>query len=101
MEKKDQRKDRFLQWATTNGAVFDKIDIFATFEGGTLQGVKCLSEIAPNETFLFVPSSLQITPEKARNSILFSIFEAHPSIFRQHKDKDFLCLLLYLMYEHQ
>jgi hypothetical protein len=48
-----------------------------------------------------VPSKVLITVEKALASEIGFIYEKHESIFNQTNDRDYLILLLFLIYEHQ
>lgn len=42
-----------------------------------------------------------ITLEKARKSEIGHIFSNHDSLFKANTDREFLILLVFLMYEHQ
>ncbi|CDW82727.1 set domain protein [Stylonychia lemnae] len=57
--------------------------------------------IQPKDVIVYVPSRILITVEKALNSPIGFIFEKHSSIFKATEDRDYLILLLFVIYEHQ
>ena len=63
-------------------------------------GSAAKEDIAPNEIYVYVPNRVLITVERARHSEIGFIFEKHQSIFKANEDRDFLVLLVFLIYEH-
>ena len=52
--------------------------------------------------YLYVPSKLLITVDRALASKeIGHIYQEHPYFFKATKDRDYLVLLLFLIYEHQ
>jgi hypothetical protein len=66
-----------------------------------LVGSACKEDIEPNEAYIYVPNKLLITVERARASEIGFIFDNHESIFKNNEDRDFLTILLFMIYEHQ
>ena len=64
-------------------------------------GSSAKEPIADNETILYVPSKVLITVEKALSSEIGFIYQKHDSIFNSTNDRDYLVLLLFLIFEHQ
>lgn len=48
-----------------------------------------------------MPNKLLITVERARASEIGQIFDNHESLFKNNEDRDFLTILLFMIYEHQ
>lgn len=79
----------------------DKIEFPAVFGGG-LVGSRAKEDIGHNEAFVYIPSKILLTVERARSHPeIGHIFNNHDSIFKANEDRDFLTLLLMVMYEHQ
>jgi hypothetical protein len=58
--------------------------------------------IKPNEAYLYVPSKLLITVDRALNSKeIGHIFKENEYFFKNTEDRDYLVLLVFLMYEIQ
>lgn len=53
------------------------------------------------EAFVFVPGKILITVEKAKSSEIGYIFSSHDKIFKSTADREFLILLVYMIYENQ
>ena len=71
----------FLNWCKKEGVVMPKIEYPATFENG-LKGIRCTSDIAHREAFLFVPFKMMYTLSKVQNNeILKPIIKRHPKCF--------------------
>lgn len=64
-------------------------------------GSAAKEDIQNNEVFVYVPNKVLLTVERARSSEIGYIFDNHDSIFKANLDRDFLTLLMYVMYEHQ
>lgn len=56
--------------------------------------------IKNNDVIVYVPQKVLITVERALSSPIGFIFEQHASIFKATEDRDYLILLLFLIYEH-
>jgi hypothetical protein len=65
-----------------------------------LTGLAAKKEIKPYEAFISVPGKLLVTVEKARTSEIGHIFNNHDTLFKANADRDFLTLLIYMIYEH-
>ncbi len=77
----------------------DKCDYPAVFGEG-LVGARAKEDIAQNEVFVYVPNKVLITVERARSHPeIGHIFQNHDSIFKANEDRDFLTLLIFIMYE--
>jgi hypothetical protein len=68
-----------LDWVVKEGAIFDKLEYPAYFNG--VCGVRIKQDIAPGEAFVFVPNHLLITVETALQSELKDFFEKHDDLF--------------------
>jgi hypothetical protein len=67
-----------------------------------LMGSAAKLPIKPNEVYLYVPSKLIITVDKAlRSKEIGHIFEENEFFFKNTEDRDYLVILVYLLYEHQ
>ena len=64
-------------------------------------GSAAKEDISHNEAFIFIPNKLLITIERAHASEIGHIFDKHDSVFKVNEDRDFLTLLLFVMFEHQ
>jgi len=65
-----------------------------------LIGSASSQDIHPNEAYLYVPLKLIITVDKAlKHKVLGPIYEEHSYFFKTTEDRDYLVLLLFLMYE--
>jgi hypothetical protein len=62
-------------------------------------GLACTEEIAPYETIAYIPTRLMISTELARNSEIAEIYRQFEDLFVANADRDFLTLVLYLIYE--
>lgn len=62
-------------------------------------GSAAKEDIKHNEAFLYVPNKCLITVERARSSEIGFIFENHDNVFKATEDRDFLILLVFMMYE--
>lgn len=111
---------RYLKWATDNGAILDNVhkaliklqyEFPAAFgKDGALLGVAAKKDIQHNEVsfrkviliqiIVYVPQKLLITVEKALVSEISQVIKQHDSVFKSHSDRDYLILLVFLMYEH-
>ena len=58
------------------------------------------SEIKYNEVFIYVPNKILLTVERAKSSEIGHIFNNHDALFKSNADRDFLILLVYIIYEH-
>jgi hypothetical protein len=65
-----------------------------------ITGLGAKKEIKPYEAFMYVPGKLLITVEKARASEIGHIFNNHDTLFKSNADRDFLTLLVYMIYEY-
>ena len=75
-------------------AAFGSDDIYVV-------GSTAKDEIFHNEAFIYIPIKILITVERALSSEIGFIFEKHVSIFKSTEDRDYLILLMFLIYEHQ
>lgn len=66
-----------------------------------LMGSAAKEDIQHNEVLAYVPNKVLITVERARSSEIGHIFESHDSVFKANEDRDFLTLLIFMMYEFQ
>ncbi len=67
-----------------------------------LTGSAARSMIKPNEVYLYVPSKLLITVDKAlRSKEIGHVFSENAFFFKNTEDRDYLVLLVFLLYEHQ
>ena len=62
-------------------------------------GLACTEEIAPYETIAYIPTRLMISTELARHSEIAEIYRQFEDLFVANADRDFLTLVLYLIYE--
>lgn len=69
-------------------------------DNDTLVGTGALKEIKRGEAFVFVPGKILITVEKAKSSEIGYIFSSHDKIFKSTADREFLILLVYMIYEN-
>lgn len=69
-------------------------------DGHILVGAAAREIIEENEVVVFVPSKVLITVEKALKSEIGYIYEKHDAIFSATNDRDYLVLLLFLIFEH-
>lgn len=88
---------KYLQWLQSNGCIFDKIEFPAFF--GQVCGVRASQDILPQEAIAFIPNKLIISVESARQSEIGYIFKSHDSLFVANVDRDFLIIVLYVIYE--
>jgi len=76
--------------------------VFRSDSGSTLVGSAARDTIDVNEVYLYVPSKLLITVDKAlSHEVLGPIYEEHGYFFKGTPDRDYLVLLLFMIYEHQ
>ena len=61
----DPKYVRFLTWLKESGAIFDKVEYPAVFDGG-LEGARLLEDLEKNEVVLYVPNKCIISTEHAR-----------------------------------
>lgn len=87
----------YLKWGKENGAIFDKVDYPAVFNG--ICGARAKEDIAPGEAFVFIPNKLIISVESARQSEIGDIFKSHETLFVSNVDRDYLILLVFTLYE--
>jgi hypothetical protein len=67
-----------------------------------LSGSAARATIKPNEVYLYVPSKLLITVDKAlRSKEIGHVFSENEFFFKNTEDRDYLVLLVFLLYEHQ
>ena len=65
-------------------------------------GAAAKEAIDVNEVYLYVPQKLLITVDKALQSEeIGHIYREHSYFFKATSDRDYLVLLLFLIYEHQ
>ena len=79
---------------------------FGTEDGGegssaVVIGAAAKLNIKHNDVIVYVPQKLLITVEKALASPIGFIFEKHASIFKATEDRDYLVLVLFMIYEQQ
>jgi len=77
----------------------DKVEFPAYF--GAVCGARATEDISPQEAFLFVPNKLILNVQRARDSDISDIFKNHDSLFVANVDRDFLILVLSVIYERQ
>lgn len=65
-----------------------------------LVGSVCNKEILHNEAIIYIPNKCLITVEKAKSSEIGHIFNNHDNWFKANPDRDFLTLLVYMIYEY-
>lgn len=53
----------------------------------------------PSEAFAFIPNKLIISVQLAMQSEIGQIFKSHDSLFLANIDRDFLILVVYIVYE--
>lgn len=66
-----------------------------------LVGSAVKSDIKHNEAIIFIPNKLLLTVERAKSSEIGHIFNNHDALFKANADRDFLILLVYMVYENQ
>jgi hypothetical protein len=76
----DPANIKFLNWLRDNGAIFDKIEYPAIYDGG-LKGCRLKEDVGSNEAFLYIPTKVQILTQTARKSEIGAIFLNHDAIF--------------------
>ena len=109
----------YIEWAKENGVIMDKvrsntlwvIDLKLVYPAvfnldGTgenlLTGSAARTMIKPNEVYLYVPSKILITVDKAlRSKEIGHVFSENAFFFKNTEDRDYLVLLVFLLYEHQ
>jgi len=96
----------YNNWLRDNGAIFPKIVTPAAFTSkddseskNPLWGVLAAEDIAPNEVVCYVPNKCIISTETARHSEIAEIFRSHDEVFIANQDRDYMVLVLFLMYE--
>ena len=62
-------------------------------------GSSAKEDIQHNEVLIYIPNKLLITVERARNSEIGEIFDNHDSIFKGREDRDFMTILVFMIYE--
>jgi hypothetical protein len=77
----------------------DKVEFPAYF--GVVCGARAAEDILPQEAFLFIPNKLILNVQRARDSDISDIFKNHDSLFVANVDRDFLILVLSVIYERQ
>ena len=96
----DAKQQAYVEWARANGVIMDKIEFPVVFWEG-LVGSRAKEDIGDNEAFVYIPNKVLLTVERARShSEIGHIFNNHDSIFKANEDRDFLTLLLLVMYEY-
>lgn len=50
----DPKMKAYVEWSKKNGAIFDKVEFPAVFDG--VMGARAKEDILPNEAYLFVPN---------------------------------------------
>lgn len=66
---------------------------------GHLVGMGAANNIEKCNMFLFVPCKLIISEFTVRNSPVVKVIDAHPEIFKNHFDAEYLILIAFLWYE--
>jgi hypothetical protein len=95
---------KFFNWASSNGVIMPSVITtqvqfpVAYWEEGTI-GLGAKIDLPPNKAFLFIPSSLILSPKQAKSSEISEIFSSHPYHFAGHPEADFDILLVFLIYE--
>ena len=97
--KSELKYKEFLEWGKVNGVVMPSIDYPVAFGNEGLIGGAAKCDIWPNKAFLFVPSSILITLETARDSEIGIIIKENNTIFQEFHDGEYLTLAFFLMYE--
>lgn len=93
----DPKIKAYLMWLKQNGAIFDKVDFPAYFNG--VCGARATADIEPREAFLFIPNKLIISVETARKSEIGEVFQSHDSLFVGNIQRDYFILVIFLLYE--
>jgi hypothetical protein len=66
-----------------------------------LTGAAAKMPIKPNEVYLYVPSKIIITVDKAlKSKEIGHIYSENDFFFKNTSDRDYLILLVFLIYEH-
>ena len=61
--------------------------------------MRCREDIAPGEVFLYIPNKCIISAEHAKLSEIGAIFKNHDSLFVTSPQREYLILLVYILYE--
>lgn len=64
-----------------------------------LKGCRATEDIAPNEGLCFIPDKVLMTRLKALKSPIAEMLMNHDSIFVACQEREFNCLLAYVIYE--
>jgi hypothetical protein len=75
------------------------VEFPAVFNG--ICGAKASQDIQPNEAFIFIPNQLLISVETARKSEISEIFKSHDDFFVSNVDRDYLILVVFVIFERQ
>lgn len=66
---------------------------------GGVCGARAITDIDSNEAFMHIPNKLIISVESARQSDIGDVFKSHESLFVSNVDRDYLILVVFLLYE--
>eukprot|EP00347_Sterkiella_histriomuscorum_P009137 403342378 len=101
---KEIKYKTYVKWAQTHGVIMNKIRYPVAFgqdESNFVVGSAAKLNIKNNDVIVYVPQKVLITVERALASPIGFIFDNHASIFKATEDRDYLVLLVFLIYEHQ
>ena len=97
----ERKYQEFHKWLHKNGAIYDKIRYPAVFNSpqGPILGCLAEEDINPREAYAFIPNTICISTEKARNSEISHVYRKHPELFENNGERDYYVMILFLMYE--
>jgi hypothetical protein len=101
LQERTAKVERMLEWAQSQGAIWEKIKFSVTFASG-YSGVQATSPLSPSETILRIPHSLLLSSHHPALEPLHPLFSAYPALFAQHQHswwEDFR-LALFLIQQH-
>ncbi|OMJ72639.1 hypothetical protein SteCoe_28864 [Stentor coeruleus] len=94
----------YIKWLKDNGCQYPSLEFPVAFGPYGVIGARALinipsTKVHPKQGFLFVPSKIIISPQKARNSEIGFIFDEHPRLFKTHSRAVDYILWFYITYE--
>ena len=88
-EEKEDKDIMFNKWCKKEGVIMPKVEYPVFFENG-LRGMRAIEDIAPRETFIFVPFKMVISTEIVWDiEALKPVLSKHPELFTEKFGADY------------
>jgi len=95
----DPVQQRYVAWLQANGVLYPKLHYPCAFGPAGLLGVAAKEELPPETAIMFIPYSTCLSLSYAHTTVLKSVFQQSPELFKYHKDALDYQLFVTLLYE--